>query len=90
LHIIEIEKNNKLIKKKKDLSIPHIQGKLCGSTEKLYNILLCMRRGKDGDEFKELDKQWKKYRKENELDAYGDKNKHNNAFVTQLRVMSER
>lgn len=25
------------------------------------------------DEFKELDKQWKKYRKENELDSYGNK-----------------
>ncbi len=33
------------------------------------------------DDFKELDKQWKKYRKENELDAYGNKKTHNNSLV---------
>lgn len=34
------------------------------------------------EEFKELDKQWKKYRKENELDAYGNKKSHNKVLVS--------
>ena len=33
------------------------------------------------NDFKKTDKDWKKYRKENDLDAYGNKKSHNNALV---------